>query len=58
MKSFDETYADQDFKQQIAEAREGWMAQIPAPRQPDLRVEGLDGSVFARILRVLSGRRS
>lgn len=57
MKSFDETYADQDFTQQIAEARAGWMDQVPAPSQPDLSVEGLDGSLFARVLRVLSGRR-
>ncbi len=58
MKAFDETYADQDFKQQIAEARNGWMAQVPAPHQPDLRVEGLSGSVLARLLRALTGRRN
>jgi hypothetical protein len=57
MKSFDETYADHDFTQQIAEARAGWMAQVPLPPQPDLRVEGLDGSLIARVLRRLTGGR-
>ena len=57
MKTFDETYADADFKQQLDQARSGWMAQIPQPRQPDLDVEGLSGSFFARLLGAISGGR-
>ena len=56
MKSFDQTYADHDFKQQIEQARAGWMVQVPRERQPDLNVEGLRGSLLARLLGALSGR--
>jgi hypothetical protein len=56
MKSFDETYADQDFKQQMAQARSGWMSLVPQSAQPDLRVEGLHGGVFSRLLGLLGGR--
>ncbi|NNC64121.1 MAG: hypothetical protein HKN84_05000 [Gammaproteobacteria bacterium] len=57
MKTFDETYADRDFQQQIAFARESWMDQVPRPAQPDLDVEGLSTSFVGRLLRVL-GRKS
>jgi len=57
MKSFDETYADQDFQRQIAEAQVGWMADVPRSAQPDLGVEGLRGSLLARLLGALRGRR-
>jgi len=58
MKSFDETYADQDFKEQIAAAQSGWMAQVPHPGQPDLNVEGLRGSFLVRLFCALTGRRN
>ena len=57
MKAFDETYADKDFKQQLDQARAGWMAQIPTPPQPDLRVDGLNGTLLSRVLGVFGGRR-
>jgi hypothetical protein len=57
MKAFDQTYADPEFQRQILAAREGWMAQVPPPRQPDLEVPGLTGSFFARILSAMAGRR-
>lgn len=56
MKSFDQTYADQDFKQHIEQARAGWMAQVPHERQPDLSVEGMRGSLLARLIAALCGR--
>jgi hypothetical protein len=56
MKAFDQTYADQDFKQQIEQARAGWMAQVPRDRQPDLNVDGLRGSLLARLIGALIGR--
>lgn len=56
MKAFDQTYADQDFKQHIEQARAGWMAQVPHDRQPDLNVDGLRGSLLARLIGALSGR--
>ena len=56
MNSFDQTYADQDFKQHIEQARAGWMKQVPRERQPDLNVEGLHGSLFARLIGALFGR--
>ena len=56
MKAFDQTYADQDFKQQIERARAGWMAQVPHDRQPDLNVDGLRGSLLARLFGLFSGR--
>lgn len=56
MKSFDQTYADQDFKQHIEQASAGWMAQVPLDRQPDLNVEGMRGSLLARLIGVLCGR--
>jgi hypothetical protein len=57
MKTFDETYADSDFKQHLDQAQSGWMAQVPRNRQPDLHVEGLRGSLLARVLSVFSGQR-
>lgn len=57
MKAFDETYADQDFKHQLDQARAGWMTQVPRAQQPDLNVEGLRGSLFARFVSALCGRR-
>ena len=56
MNAFDETYADADFQQHLDQARAGWMAQIPRS-QPDLNVEGLRGSIFARVLSAFSGKR-
>lgn len=50
MKTFDQTYADQDFKEHIDQARAGWMQQVPRDRQPDLNVEGLRGSLLARLI--------
>ena len=57
MKAFDETYADQDFKQQIEQARAGWMTQVPRDRQPDRDVDGLRGSLIGRLIGAFSGRR-
>lgn len=54
MKPFEETYADHDFKQQMAEAQVGWMAQVPQSGQPDLDVEGLNGTLLARLLGAIS----
>ncbi len=56
MKSFDQTYADQDFKQYIEQARAGWMTQVPRERHPDLNVEGLRGSLLARLIGAFCGR--
>jgi hypothetical protein len=57
MKAFDETYADQDFQRQLDQARAGWMAGVPRAQQPDLNVEGLRGSLFARVVSALCGQR-
>lgn len=57
MKSFDQTYADSDFQEQMHRARSGWMSQVAKPAQPDLNVEGMRDSVFARVLAALFGRR-
>ena len=57
MNAFDQTYADPEFQQQVAEARAGWMAQVPAPEQPDLEVAGLSGSLLSRLLALLGLRR-
>jgi hypothetical protein len=57
MKSFDETYADGDFQQQLDRARTAWMTRVPRPEQPDLDVDGLHGSLFARVIAALTGRR-
>jgi hypothetical protein len=57
MKSFDETYADNDFNQHLDKARKGWMAQVPQASQPDLNVEGLRGSLLGRLLGAFGGRR-
>jgi hypothetical protein len=56
MKAFDQTYSDQEFKREIEQARAGWMAQVPRDRQPDLNVDGLSGSLLARLIGVLTGR--
>jgi hypothetical protein len=56
MQSFDDTYADRDFQREIAEARAGWMAEVPRPSQPDLSVEGLGNTLVARVLGALTGR--
>lgn len=58
MQSFDETYADQEFQQRIADARASWMGQVPESSEPDLGVEGLKGSVLSRLLNALTGRRN
>jgi len=58
MPSFDDTRADQDFQQRIAQARAGWMDQIPEAGEPDLGVEGLRGSMLVRLLNALKGRRN
>jgi hypothetical protein len=58
MPSFDDTRSDQEFQQRIAQARAGWMDQIPDTREPDLGVEGLRGSMFVRLLNALKGRRN
>jgi hypothetical protein len=58
MKTFEETYADRDFQQQLAAALGGWVKDVPRASQPDLRVEGLSDSLFARVLGVLTGRRA
>lgn len=57
MKSFDDTYADQEFQQQMAQAQSGWMSQIPRSPQPDLSVEGLRGGIVSRLLGLLGGGR-
>ena len=49
MKTFDETYADQDFQRALAEAQRGWMADVPPTAQPDLAVEGLSGTLIGRL---------
>jgi hypothetical protein len=53
MKAFDETYADADFERAIAEARRGWMADVPRETQPDLGVDGMRASILARVLGAL-----
>lgn len=58
MKTFDDTYADPDFEQALAEARAGWMTEVPHAGQPDLRVEGLSDSLVGRLLGALTGRRA
>jgi hypothetical protein len=57
MKAFDDTYADQDIQRQLAQARTEWMAGVPRAEQPDLNVEGLRGSLFARLVSALCGQR-
>jgi hypothetical protein len=57
MKSFDETYADRDFEQQLERSRVAWMSRVPRAEQPDLEVDGLSGSVLGRIVAALTGRR-
>ena len=57
MKSFDQTYADHEFEKQLEHAKRDWMASIPRAVDPDLDVEGLSGSIFARLLASLTGRR-
>lgn len=54
MRAFDDTYADLDFQQQIADARDGWMDQVPKPDHPDLHVEGMNGSFVARLFRIIT----
>jgi hypothetical protein len=54
MKSFDETYADHDFKRQMADAKAGWMANIPREAEPDLVVEGLSGSLLGHLVGLFS----
>jgi hypothetical protein len=56
MNRFDETYADADFQQQLADAHRGWMAQVPKPEHPDLDVDGLSGSLLKRLLRAIKDR--
>ena len=56
MKTFDQTYADQDFQKQIAKAQAGWMRQVPRKAHPDLRVEGLSGSFISRLLGLFGGK--
>jgi hypothetical protein len=58
MKSFDQTYADHDFKQHIEQARAGWMKQVPRERHPDLSVEGMRGTLLSRLIGLFSGRRA
>jgi hypothetical protein len=57
MKSFDETYADRDFEQQLDRARTAWMTSVPQAEQPDLEVDGLSGSLLGRALAALASRR-
>lgn len=57
MKAFDDTYADQDFQRRLERARSGWMADLPRAQQPDLNVEGLRGSLLARLVSAVCGRR-
>ena len=56
MKAFDETYADQDFERVLAEARTGWMSDVPRAAQPDLAVEGLSGTLIGRLFGLFSRR--
>jgi hypothetical protein len=58
MQSFEDTRADQEFQQRIAQARAGWMDRLPAANELDLRVEGLRGSLLRRLVYALQGRRN
>jgi len=58
MQSFEETRADHEFQQRIAQARADWMEQVPDAKEPDLGVEGLRSSVLTRLLSALKGQRS
>ena len=55
MTSFDETYTDSEFVQELARADSDWMKK-EARNEPDLDVEGLDGSLFSRVLHFFTGR--
>jgi hypothetical protein len=57
MQSFEETRADKEFQQHIAQARGGWMTEVPSSGEPDLGVEGLRSSLLAKFLSALRGRR-
>jgi hypothetical protein len=58
VKTFEDTLADQDFERALAEARTGWMKEVPRASQPDLSVEGLTDSLVGRLIGALSGRRA
>ena len=47
--TFDETYTDKDFEHRFKQANTDWMAEV-ARREPDLRVDGMRGSLMSRLL--------
>lgn len=49
---FEVTKTDADFKRDFVNQRESWM-QNSRPPEPDLDVEGLDQSLFSRLLSAL-----
>ena len=55
MLDFDKTYTDSDFKQQIRQADQQWMAQY-ARREPDLDIDGLQPSLLSRLLGLFGQR--
>lgn len=52
MPTFDKTYTDADFQQEIRRADSEWMAQH-ARREPDLDVDGLRPNLLSRMLGLL-----
>jgi len=55
MATFDHTYTDSDFQQQIDRADKEWMAQFARP-EPDLEVESLRPGVLSKFLALFGGR--
>lgn len=51
---FDETYTDREFERAFNAANADLFA-TAGPREPDLEVPGLGGSIVARLLAMLSG---
>jgi hypothetical protein len=49
MPTFDNTYTDAEFKQEILRADNEWMSQHARP-EPDLNVDGLKPSLVSRVL--------
>lgn len=52
MTVFDTTMTDADFKRDFTNQKETWM-QNSRPAEPDLEVDGLDQSLFSRLLSLI-----
>ena len=53
--AFDNTYTDQEFKRRLEKANDDWIAKA-ARREPDLTVDGLRGSLIARLLALFGAK--